>query len=163
MTNIIKKPITSITPLMVELFNEIIGPGRFARTAYRIREQAQSDESFGFNLYDEDKLVGTISFTPLLIGGKKGACLLGPLAIYEAYRGNDLGLELIKDGMKEAVKRGQNLTILVGDLDYYKRGGFKPIPQGQLTMPGPVDPCRLLAYEMEEGALESYKGVVSGL
>jgi predicted N-acetyltransferase YhbS len=164
MPEIIKKPITEITPAMRELFKTIIGPGRFARTAYRLREQArESQESFGYNLYDGDNLIGTISFTPVLIGGQKGTCLLGPLAIYEAYRGDGLGLSLIEDGIKEARSRGLTVMMLVGDLEYYKRAGFQPLPLGQIEMPGPVDPARLLAFEIEEGALSNLNGPVTGL
>lgn len=162
-TTITKQPITSITPDMTRLFDDILGPGRFVRSAYRIREQAGGDKSFGFNAYDEETLVGTVSLTPLLIGGRQGACLLGPLAVIKDYRGNRLGLELMNDGINEAVARGYSLTILVGDLPYYQRAGFKPVPPGHLAMPGPVDPGRLLALEMEEGALDKLKGAVTGL
>lgn len=148
---------------LTALFDEIIGPGRFARTAYRLREQARAEHGFGFNLMHQGRLIGTISFTPLLIGGRKGACLLGPLAIYEAYRGDGLGLSLMQRGMEEARQHGQKATILVGDLEYYKLAGFTRIPPGKLIMPGPVDPGRLLGFEMEEGALQELNGTVSGL
>ena len=36
--------------------------------------------------------------------------------------------------------------------------GFKPVPAGRITLPGPVDPARLLYCELEAGALETAKG-----
>ena len=38
--------------------------------------------------------------------------------------------------------------MLVGDEAYYSRVGFKPIPKGRATMPGPVDYSRLLVAEL---------------
>ena len=45
----------------------------------------------------------------------------------------------------EAGAMTKDLALLVGDEPYYARLGFKRVPRGQLLMPGPVDPDRLLA------------------
>jgi predicted N-acetyltransferase YhbS len=50
----------------------------------------------------------------------------------------------------------------VGDVPYYSRFGFQPAPPGQIALPGPVDPARLLAVELVPGALEGVGGVVKG-
>ena len=42
--------------------------------------------------------------------------------------------------------------LLVGDVAYYGRVGFKPVPKGRATMPGPVDYSRLLVAELVDGA-----------
>ncbi len=52
------------------------------------------------------------------------------------------------------------LVVLVGDEPYYGRFGFRPVPPGQITLPGPVDPRRLLAAELEPGALAGYRGAI---
>jgi predicted N-acetyltransferase YhbS len=52
-------------------------------------------------------------------------------------------------------------VLLVGDAPYYERLGFRPVPPRQLIMPGPVDPERLLACELLEGALASAKGKIT--
>jgi predicted N-acetyltransferase YhbS len=48
--------------------------------------------------------------------------------------------------------------LLVGDEEYYARLGFAPVPQGKITMPGPVDPERLLYCELRPGALAEASG-----
>jgi predicted N-acetyltransferase YhbS len=53
-------------------------------------------------------------------------------------------------------------VILVGDMPYYARSGFVPVPPGQIVLPGPVDPARLLALELAPSALAGVKGVVKG-
>jgi predicted N-acetyltransferase YhbS len=51
---------------------------------------------------------------------------------------------------------------LVGDMPYYGRFGFQPVPPGRIILPGPVDPTRLLALELVPGTLESAVGKVQG-
>ncbi|MDU6748104.1 MAG: N-acetyltransferase, partial [Bradyrhizobium sp.] len=43
---------------------------------------------------------------------------------------------------------------------YYARVGFKPVPKGRATMPGPVDYNRLLVNELVEGAFEGVAGEI---
>jgi predicted N-acetyltransferase YhbS len=50
--------------------------------------------------------------------------------------------------------------MLVGDEPYYARVGFKPVPKGRATMPGPVDYRRLLVLELAEGAFEGVSGPI---
>ena len=53
------------------------------------------------------------------------------------------------------------LVVLVGDEPYYGRFGFSPITPGQIALPGPVDPRRLLAAELQPGVLAAFKGLVA--
>ena len=55
---------------------------------------------------------------------------------------------------------GHTLVILVGDEPYYARVGFKRVPPGRLTMPGPVDPDRLLYCELVAGAFDGVSGTI---
>ena len=50
--------------------------------------------------------------------------------------------------------------VLVGDEPYYAKAGFKRIPKGRSTMPGPVDPARLLVAELVEGAFDQITGAI---
>ena len=61
----------------------------------------------------------------------------------------------------DAARAGRHgLVILVGDLPYYRRFGFAPVPPGRLLPPGPVDPARFLWLELRPGALETVSGIV---
>jgi predicted N-acetyltransferase YhbS len=51
-------------------------------------------------------------------------------------------------------------VLLVGDAAYYSRAGFKPVPKGHATMPGPVDHTRLLVAELADGAFEGVAGAI---
>jgi predicted N-acetyltransferase YhbS len=62
--------------------------------------------------------------------------------------------------MADAAHKGHRLVVLVGDEPYYARVGFKRIPKRQVTMPGPVDPQRLLVAELAAGAFGGVTGEI---
>ena len=62
--------------------------------------------------------------------------------------------------LEQAKEKGHKLVVLVGDEPYYGRVGFKKIPKGTATMPGPVDPARLLVAEVVEGAFTGVSGPI---
>ena len=48
--------------------------------------------------------------------------------------------------------------MLVGDEPYYGRVRLQAHSQGPATMPGPVDPARLLVAELVDGAFDGVSG-----
>ena len=50
--------------------------------------------------------------------------------------------------------------VLVGDDPYYGKSGFKRVPKGRATMPGPVDPARLLVGELIDAAFGRVSGPI---
>ncbi|MGB6651807.1 MAG: N-acetyltransferase [Xanthobacteraceae bacterium] len=147
------------TAAIERLHERTFGPGRFARTAYRLREQAAHRLDVSFTARTGTLLVGSVRLSPVRIGDTK-ALLLGPLTVEPAFRERGVGQALIERALKEAKAKGHRLVILVGDEAYYGKSGFKPVPPGRATMPGPVDPARLLVAELEEGAFEGVSGPI---
>jgi predicted N-acetyltransferase YhbS len=141
------------------LHERTFGPGRFAKTAYRLREQVAHRLDLSFTARVGTLLIGSVWLSPIRIGETK-ALLLGPLTVEPAFRERGVGQALIERALKEARTKDQRLVILVGDEPYYGKYGFKPIPPGQAMMPGPVDPARLLAAELVPGALAGVSGQV---
>jgi predicted N-acetyltransferase YhbS len=137
------------------------GPGRFARTAYRLREDTEELSPFCRVCRIDGQLVAAVRFTPILIGGRDGALLLGPLAVDPAFANQGYGRGLVGGALEAARGAGIALVLLVGDEPYYARLGFRRVPRGQITLPGPVDPERLLIVELAPGALANYSGLVA--
>jgi len=135
------------------------GAGRFAKTAYRLREGVDPVPGLSFVATDNDgvKLLGSVRFTAIEIGGTP-SLLLGPLAVQPELRGIGIGISLMKKGIEVAKTYGHQSVILVGDAPYYAKVGFTPIAPGRIAMPGPVDPSRLLGLSLYEGALEKLSG-----
>ena len=141
------------------LHERAFGPGRFARTAYRIREGAPHRLDLSFTALVGSLLVGSVRLTPVTAGDVP-ALMLGPLTVDSAFESRRIGRALIERALDAARVAGQGLVLLVGDEPYYSRFGFKRLPPGRLAMPGPVDPDRLLAAELVEGALGHARGAV---
>lgn len=137
------------------------GPGRFARSAYRLREGARAVEALCFTAWLGPRLVGSIRFTSVRIGDADGALLLGPLAVDPEFAGQGCGRALIARGLETARDLGYRMVLLVGDLPYYEKFGFKIAPRGKIVLPGPADPSRILVAELAEGATENVAGRVT--
>jgi predicted N-acetyltransferase YhbS len=146
----------------IERLNErVFGPGRFSRTAYRIRETTDADPALSFVARVGTLLVGSSTMTPVAIGGAP-ALLLGPLIVEPVFRSQGVGEALVMRSLAAAKAAGWKLVILVGDEPYYARMGFQRAPAGRISLPGPVDPARLLYCELEPGALEAAQGEARG-
>ena len=141
------------------LHERTFGPGRYARTAYRIREGRSHELSLSFTARVGTLLVGSVRLTPITIGDTR-AVLLGPLTVEPPFREHGIGRALISRAIDGAKAKGHKLVFLVGDEPYYGRHGFKRIEEGHVTMPGPVDPARLLVAELAPGAFEGVKGMI---
>src|SRR5271157_974989 len=159
---LVLEPETPDDAAAIQHLNErVFGPGRFARTAYRIRERANPDPSLSFVARVGTLLIGASAMTPIAIGGTS-ALLLGPLIVEPVFRSQGIGEALVTRSLEAAKAAGWKLVILVGDEPYYARMGFRPVPPGRIILPGPVDPARLLYCELEPGTLDAAQGQARG-
>ena len=150
---------TADAPAIERLHERTFGPGRYARTAFRIREGRSHFLELSFTARIGTLLVGSVRMTPICIGDTP-ALLLGPLTVEPPFRARGVGTALIKRALDEARQSGHKLVVLVGDEPIYKKSGFRRIPNGQVKMPGPVDPARLLLAELAEGAFDGVSGLI---
>ena len=146
-------------PAIERLHERTFGPGRYAKTAYRLREQVAHSLDVSFTARTGTLLVGSVRLSPVRIGATK-ALLLGPLTVEPAFRERGVGQALIERALQDAKAKGHRLVVLVGDEPYYGKAGFKRIPPGRATMPGPVDPARLLVAELADGAFDGVSGPI---
>ena len=144
----------------IDRLNErTFGPGRYARSAYRIREGRAHLPELSFTARIGTLLVGSVRLTPVCIG-ETPALLLGPLTVEPPFRERGVGSALIKKALSQAKTQGHKLVVLVGDEPSYAKSGFKRIAKGQVKMPGPVDPARLLVAELMPGAFDGVSGLI---
>lgn len=146
-------------PRVEALVAKAFGPGRYAKSAYRLREGVDPQTGLSFVAIEEGILRGSVRFWPVSIG-ETPALLLGPLAVQSDQRGRGIGVALMQSGIEQARSLGHRAIILIGDPPYYARVGFAPLPRDSVRFPGPVDKGRILALALVEGALESLKGEV---
>lgn len=115
------------------------GPGRFAKTAERLREQA--GQAAGFVAREGRRLVGSVRLWSIRIGDMD-ALFLGPIAVAEDVRKGGVGADLVAACVEEARSLGVAGVLLVGDVPYFSRFGFVAAPD--VRLPGPADPRRVL-------------------
>lgn len=141
------------------LHERTFGPGRYVLSAYRIREQVGHILDLSFTARIGTLMVGSVRLLPICVGDTP-ALLLGPLTVEPPFRDRGVGRALIERALKDSKAKGHRLVLLVGDESYYSRVGFKRIAKGQATMPGPVDPARLLVCELADGAFDGVTGAI---
>lgn len=112
------------------------GPGRFAKTAERLRERARI--AAGFVARENGQIIGSVRLWAITIDGQP-ALFLGPIAVSAASRRAGLGADLVQACVDHAGDAG---ILLVGDLPWFGRFGFRPAPDARLN--GPVDQRRVL-------------------
>jgi predicted N-acetyltransferase YhbS len=146
-------------PAIERLHERTFGPGRYAKTAYRLREQVAHSLDLSFTARIGTLLVGSVRLSRVRVGEAK-VLLLGPLTVEPPFRDRGVGQALIARALEGARAKGHQLVILVGDEPYYGKCGFKRIPPGRVAMPGPVDPERLLVAELRDGAFDGISGSI---
>jgi len=115
------------------------GPGRYAKTAERLREG--SAPQIGFVMRGEAGVVGSVRLWPVRIG-ETAAAFLGPIAVDRVWREAGLGASLVEACLAWARNEGLPGVLLVGDLPFFGRFGF--VQAQGVILPGPVDPARVL-------------------
>jgi predicted N-acetyltransferase YhbS len=136
----------------IESLHEIsFGPGRFARTAFRLREGVPHDRALAFVAMFGGRIGGSVRLTPITVGGRP-AMILGPLVVHPDFKDQGAGKALIRHVLAAAKTNGVGAVILVGDRPYYGPLGFDPVPMNAITLPGPVDPARLLIANLDGSA-----------
>jgi len=119
------------------------GPGRFAKTAERLREAAAMVAGFvareGGN--DGARLTGSVRLWSIAISGTPGL-FLGPIIVDPDNRKSGLGADLVAACIAHAKAIGTGGILLVGDHAYFQRFGFEVA--ADVRLPGPADPRRVL-------------------
>jgi predicted N-acetyltransferase YhbS len=136
------------------------GPGRFARTAFRVRERFPIDPTLSLISEVDGVPSGSVWMTPISVGGLDGY-MLGPLATHPNFRKRGAGKLLAKEVTRIALERGEgSFVLLVGDQDYYCPLGWVPTIPGAVEFPGPVDPNRVLVYSNDPTLAARLKGKI---
>ena len=133
------------------LYDDVFGPGRFAKTAERLREGNSPIADASLVAIDSEGVTGVVRVWPVTVGEKGRAAFLGPIAVAERRRGNGVAFKLMERAIGVCREQGYAAVILVGDLDYYDRFGFKPTG-GRFQLPGPVDQRRVLIRDLADRA-----------
>jgi predicted N-acetyltransferase YhbS len=141
------------------LLDACFGQHRHTRTCQRLRDGRVPAEGLAFSAVRDGKVVGTVRLWHVSAGGVP-ALVLGPLAVDASCRSLGVGAALMQHALAVATARGHGAVILRGDAVYYSRFGFTAEKTGDLALPGPFEPERLLAVELRASALDDARGMI---
>lgn len=142
------------------LLDEAFGPGRFEKTAERLRKGRLPASGLALAAKEGENLIGTLRLWHVRTGDAP-ALLLGPLAVAKSCRSRGTGRALMEESLSRARDLGHAAVLLVGDAAYYAPFGFSRRHTLGLSLPGPVDEARFLGLELQRGALKGARGLVT--
>jgi predicted N-acetyltransferase YhbS len=142
------------------LLDQAFGPDRHQKQSYRYRQPVAPLAPLCLVAREPGRLLGTVRFWPVTIVGDERmtpALLLGPIGVAADRRNERIGDRLMRESLRRADELGHKIVLLVGDLSYYGRFGFRPAAPHGIRMPG-EQPERLQVLELEPGALGEARG-----
>ena len=93
------------------LHERAFGPGRFARTASRLREGAPHLLDLSFTALVGTLLVGSVRMTPVKAGDVP-ALMLGPLTVEPAFESRGIGAALMRRSLDAAKAKGHTVELV---------------------------------------------------
>jgi predicted N-acetyltransferase YhbS len=140
---------------IARVVDRAFGPGRYAKTAERLREDSEPIAGLAARIGRE--VIGSVRLWPVTAGEVRAA-FLGPIAVEAAWRSGKVGASLVEACIERARALGLSGVLLVGDAPYFGRFGFEVAPLA--VLPGPVDQRRVLWLSLDGSTAEG--GVVRG-
>ena len=107
---------------ILKLLNQSFGPGRFARSVYRLREIKGRETDFSYVNDKNNEILSSIQYFQTYLNQDLLGLLLGPLAVEPKYRGQGFGVALVEHTI-QIIKKETNydFILVIGDNEYYKK------------------------------------------
>jgi predicted N-acetyltransferase YhbS len=142
------------------LLDVAYGAERFTKASECLREARLPADRLALVAVEHGQIIGTVRLWHVTAGPGRAALLLGPLAVHPEHRNRGIGSTLMRRAIARARMLGHQVVLLVGDAPYYSRFGFAVAQTSELWMPGRYDRDRLLALELQPGALAGARGMI---
>jgi putative acetyltransferase len=111
----------------------------------------------------ENGVVGHITFSPVTVespGSSFEAIALGTMAVLPDYQRQGIGSALVRAGLDECRRLGQEIAVVVGHPNYYPRFGFVPARTKGIDCEFEAPDEAWMALELKEGGLVGRVGTV---
>ena len=147
------------------LLDAAFGGSRHSKSSYRFRHGVAPVPELKLVARERHKpggygVIGTLRFWPVTIGAAGDpALLLGPLAVAADWRRMGVGAALMAEGLALAALARHRIVVLVGDLPYYARFGFRPAAEFGIAIED-EQAARVLARGLVPGAFAGVGGPV---
>ncbi len=106
------------------LEEDVLGPGRYARPSFRLRESLEHNIKYSKVYCKAQKIIGSVRYFNCKIDNNNGL-MLGPLIVDQKFKGRGIGKELVNKSISDIDKKKIDFIILIGEFDYYGQFGFE--------------------------------------
>lgn len=144
----ILKPLSAISPNTLEaLLDLAFGTDRHGRTAYAVRDGTEPVGDLSFVAMLDGKPAGSLQCWPVALtapgADTQPLIMVGPVAVHPGHRNQGIGKHMTRIVTQRLDVAGLS-AMMIGDPDYYEVFGFLSGPASGWTLPGPVEPHRIL-------------------
>lgn len=111
----------------------------------------------------DNKIVGHILFTPVKLtknNNKLRIIGLAPMAVLRQYQNKDIGLNLVKTGIKLCKSKGYDAIVVLGHTNYYPRFGFVPSVVYDIKSEYKVPDEVFMMLELVPNSLKNHQGII---
>jgi putative acetyltransferase len=111
----------------------------------------------------DEQVVGHIFFSPVSVESEAGAFTamgLAPMAVLPERQNQGIGSQLVREGLKECQRLGEDIVVVLGHPNYYPRFGFMAARLKGLRSEYDVPDEAFMVAELGEGALGGRRGLV---
>ncbi|MFT4091738.1 MAG: N-acetyltransferase [Asticcacaulis sp.] len=140
-------------PQVERVVGRAFGPGRYTKTAERLRENSLPYADLSFvarhlpEKGGEGQLVASVRLWPVFIHNpvletQTEVAFLGPIAVDPECQSKGIGRVLVEAALAAAFDKGLVAVLLVGTPAYFEKFGFAVAEA--LSLPGPVDYRRVM-------------------
>lgn len=124
------------------ILDRAFGPGRFAKVSDRVREFAHLRRDLSVVAVREHAVIAVCRMYDVAVGDQR-MVYLGPLATDPDAQASGVGVAVTQAALDAARADGAGVVVVVGQPRFFLRFGFCQIPDGRITLPGPVEARRL--------------------
>lgn len=150
--------------LAVEHVNQLaFGQDGEARLVAALRETDGHDPALSLVAIRDDRVVGHILFSPIVIetdGDDAAALALAPMSVLPDHQRQGIGSELVRSGLETCRLRGHRIVVVLGHAEYYARFGFTPAGPHGVRCPFTVPDDTFMVIALVPGGLDHINGVV---
>lgn len=105
-----------------------------------------------------DRLIGHILFSPIVVGDMKGAAL-APMAVLPEHQRQGVGNSLVRAGIQRLTDVDCPFVIVLGHADFYRRFGFRPASGRAVRCEWNVPDEAFMMLVLDEAKMHGVSGV----
>ncbi|RQW64986.1 GNAT family N-acetyltransferase [Vibrio viridaestus] len=96
---------------------------------------AEKDNLISFVAMQDERIIASICFSPLVLSNGGNAALLSPVAVSTKEQGKGIGQKLISYGLAQLKPKGIDFVFTYGDPNFYSKVGFHPVNEKDIKAP----------------------------